>query len=140
MKKVLFVCTGNTCRSSMAQGIFNKLAEEKRLDYKADSAGLMTMTGLDYSENAVKACEKIGVDISGGRSVSVQDVNLNSYDLICPMTVNHAQMLTQLGVDRDKIMLLSSKGISDPYGGDIKVYEKCCLEIKQAIEKLIEKL
>lgn len=140
MKKILFVCTGNTCRSPMAQGIFNKIAAEKHLDYKADSAGLMTMTGLPYSENAVNACEKNGVDISNGNSVSIQDVNLNAYDLICPMTVNHAQLLTQLGADKEKIMLLSSSGISDPYGGDIKVYEKCCLEIKQAIEKLIEKL
>lgn len=140
MKKVLFVCTGNTCRSPMAQGIFNSLAEEKSIDAKADSAGLMTANGIPYSENAVKACENIGVNIKDGHSVSIQDVNLNAYDLLCPMTVSHAQALVNLGADKDKIMLLSADGISDPYGGDIKVYEKCCLEIKQAIEKLIEKL
>lgn len=140
MKKILFVCTGNTCRSPMAQGIFNDLALKKNLDYVSQSAGLSTMAGLPYSENAVNACKEIGVDIKDGHSVSINDVNLNEFDLIVPMSVNHAQELVLIGAKKDKICLLKSSGVCDPYGSDINGYRSCCEEIKGAVEKLIEKL
>lgn len=140
MKKILFVCTGNTCRSPMAEGIFNQAVKENNLDYIAESAGIVTRTGLDYSENSVKACKEIGVNIENGHSVFIKDVDLNEYDLFVPMSVNHAQTLAALGVPKEKICLLKSSGISDPYGGDLDVYRKCCLEIKDSVMNLIEKL
>ncbi|MCH5299983.1 MAG: low molecular weight phosphatase family protein [Ruminococcus sp.] len=140
MKRILFVCTGNTCRSPMAEGIFNLLAKENNINYIAESAGLVTRTGLSYSENSVKACKEIGVDIENGQSVFVKDVDLKEYDLFVPMSVSHAQSLVSLSVPKDKVCLLKSNGISDPYGGDLEVYRKCCLEIKDAVINLIEKL
>lgn len=138
MKKILFVCSGNTCRSPMAQGIFNKLSKEKNLDYIAESAGILTKTGLPYSKNSVIACKEMDIDIEKGKSVSMLDVNINDYDLFVPMSVSHAQALVAYGADKDKIMLLKSTGISDPYGGDLDVYRACCKEIYQSILKLIE--
>lgn len=140
MKKILFVCSGNTCRSPMAQGIFNKLAKEKNLDYIAESAGILTKTGLPYSQNSVTACKEMDIDIENGKSVSILDVNINEYDLFVPMSVSHAQALVAYGADKDKIMLLKSTGVSDPYGGNLDVYRECCKEIYQSILKLIEKL
>lgn len=140
MKKILFVCTGNTCRSPMAEGIFNFLAKENNLDYIAESAGLVTSTGLNYSENSVKACKEIGIDIENGKTVFIKDIDINDYNLFVPMSVSHAQALVSLGVPKDKICLLKSSGISDPYGGNLDVYRKCCLEIKNAVINLIEKL
>ena len=140
MKKILFVCSGNTCRSPMAQGIFNKLAKEKNLDYIAESAGILTKTGLPYSQNSVTACKEMDIDIENGKSVSILDVNINEYDLFVPMSVSHAQAIVAYGADKDKIMLLKSTGVSDPYGGNLDVYRECCKEIYQSILKLIEKL
>lgn len=140
MKKILFVCSGNTCRSPMAQGIFNELAKEKNLDYIAESAGILTKTGLPYSQNSVTACKEMDIDIENGKSVSILDVNINEYDLFVPMSVSHAQALVAYGADKDKIMLLKSTGVSDPYGGNLDVYRECCKEIYQSILKLIEKL
>lgn len=140
MKKILFVCSGNTCRSPMAQGIFNKLAKEKNLDYIAESVGILTKTGMPYSQNSVTACKEMDIDIENGKSVSILDVNINEYDLFVPMSVSHAQALVAYGADKDKIMLLKSTGVSDPYGGNLDVYRECCKEIYQSILKLIEKL
>jgi protein-tyrosine phosphatase len=58
---IAFVCTGNTCRSPMAEGIFNKLAEEKGIDVTAESFGLSTITGAPVSENSVKVCAEIAL-------------------------------------------------------------------------------
>lgn len=140
MKKILFVCSGNTCRSPMAQGIFNKIAKEKSLEFIAESAGIITQTGLPYSENSVLACKDFDVDIANGKSVSILDVNLSDYDFFVPMSVSHAQALVAYGVDKDKIIILKSTGVSDPYGGDLQVYKACCNEIYECILKLVEKL
>ena len=61
---IAFVCTGNTCRSPMAEAIFNKLAEEKGLDVRALSFGLAAVPGMPPSKNAVAVCREIGIDIS----------------------------------------------------------------------------
>ena len=140
MKKILFVCSGNTCRSPMAQGIFNKIAKEKSLVYTAESAGIITKTGLPYSENSVTACKDFDVDITDGKSVSILDFNLSDYDYFIPMSVSHGQALVAYGVPKDKIIILKSTGISDPYGGDLQIYKDCCQEIYQCILKLVEKL
>ena len=140
MKTVLFVCTGNTCRSPMAQGIFNKISKENHLDFISKSAGLQTISGTPYTENAVKACECIDVDIKNGKSVSINEFDFSKIDMFCPMTLSHANALVNMGVEKDKIILLKSSGISDPYGQNLEVYKNCCLEIKDAVNNLINKL
>ena len=66
---LLFVCTGNTCRSPMAEGLFKKMLAEKNIDnVDCSSAGLFAMTGDEVTDNSVKACERFGVDISSHRA------------------------------------------------------------------------
>lgn len=140
MKTILFVCTGNTCRSPMAQGIFNSIAKEKNLDWRAKSAGLAAFSGMPYSKNAVLACEKLHIDIRQGRACSLGEVDPDSIDLFCPMSVSHALALTDIGVDKEKIILLKKDGVCDPYGGDEAVYDACCQEILEAVRNLVQKL
>lgn len=132
--KILFLCTGNTCRSPMAEGIFNARYSGNGVSCK--SAGIYAVTGMPPSEYAILACRAIDIDISSQRSLSLEDINLKDYDIYAVMTESHGDMLGILGVNKDKIYILGN-GISDPYGGSFEDYCLCRDEIISAIEKLI---
>ncbi len=125
----------------MAQGIFNKLAKEKKLDAVADSCGIYTATGLPASENSRLACEAIGVDLSDFRSTEISDIDISAYELVAVMTESHRQALISFGAPAEKIHILAEDrgGISDPYGGNLGRYIICRDEIFSTVEKLFER-
>ncbi len=136
-KYIAFVCSGNTCRSPMAEGIFNKLAAEKGIDVVAESFGLQTVSGLPVSENSVKACAEIGVDLSGKRSVSVNDAILDRYEKFYCMSRNHSIILSEyFDIALDKLSVIN---VSDPYGGDENVYRQCRNQIYNSVNEIIDK-
>lgn len=141
MKKVLYVCTGNTCRSPMAEGIFNKLAKEYGLDIVAESAGLNTRDGLPASENAIKACAEIDIDISNHKSRYFSKINLDEYSRFITMSFDHTNLLIEMGVPHNMIEVLSGSdhGVPDPYGFGMGIYRSCRDIIKRSIEKSIKK-
>lgn len=132
--RVLFVCTGNTCRSPMAQGIFNEKYTGNGVSCK--SAGLYATDGIPPTENAILACKQINVDISGYRSENIGNIDLSDFDIFAVMTEEHAEVLQLLGVPNDKIRILGG-GISDPYGGDLDEYIRCRDQISKAIDDLV---
>lgn len=133
---VAFVCSGNTCRSPMAEGIFNKLAEEKGLSVRAESFGMATADGLPVSENSVKACSEIGVDLTEKRSASVGSADLKRYDRFYCMSQSHADILkVYFGIDSKKLAVM---GVSDPYGGNEEIYRICRDEIYNSVKEIIK--
>ena len=142
MKKILFVCTGNTCRSPMAEGIFNSLAKEYHVDAVAESAGFDTEDGLPASENAIKACSEIGVDISNHKSKKFDECNLDEYIKFLTMSFDHANILIDKGIPWSKIEVLcgADHGVPDPYGFGLGIYRSCRDVIKRCIEKYFIKL
>lgn len=136
MKKIIFVCTGNTCRSPMAMFLFNKIAKERNLNIVADSAGLAAY-GDPINPNSAKCLAKIGINNINYTSKSLNYYMVDEADLIVVMEHVHKNALLNAGVDSNKILVLSD-GISDPYGGDEEVYLNCLEKISKGIEELLK--
>ena len=128
--KIIFVCTGNTCRSPFAEGYFNSLCIK---DIVAISRGLST-DGIPASENSCKVAKEYGFDISGHLSKTLNSGDLDA-DFIFTMTENHRDFLVTNGVDGKKVFVLGS-GIPDPFGGDLETYRFCLDKIVDAIDDL----
>ncbi|MCH5349613.1 MAG: low molecular weight phosphatase family protein [Oscillospiraceae bacterium] len=135
--KILFVCSGNTCRSPMAHMMFERMCSENNLDIECRGAGTETMTGIPASDHSVNAMREIGIDLSGYRSTSIRALLLDEFDLFVPMTYIHALILMQLGVPKSKIYMFSND-VSDPYGGDIDRYRRTRDEIEEHLKGLLE--
>lgn len=135
---ILFVCTGNTCRSPMAEGIFRKIISDENLkDINVTSAGISANNISKATKNAVDVCNEINVDLSKHISKSIFDININNIDKFVVMTNMHREMLLRLGINKDKIYVLGNQ-IDDPYGGDISIYRKCRDQIYDALNKFIK--
>lgn len=149
MKNVLFICTGNTCRSPMAEAIFNKLCEDKNLDMHARSAGVATVDGLPAAKNAVEIMAQNGIDISTHKARFLPNVRLSDYDVFVTMNYDQATLVESLGVPVERIRVLQKAptdkydieiGIADPFGGDMTAYKKCADDLTVAISDLIDTL
>lgn len=137
---VIFICTGNTCRSPMAAGIFRKIVQEKNLkNMEILSAGIAADNVSSATQNAIDACEKIGVSLKKHVSKSIFDINLHKIDKFVVMTSSHRDFLISLGVQNEKIFALGNQ-ILDPFGGTLEVYENCRNQIYKALCELVENL
>ena len=130
--KILFVCTGNTCRSPMAEGLFRKMIADKGAEnVTCSSAGIFAMTGDEVTPNAVKACERFAVDISAHRARRITAYILDETDKFVCMTHEHAASLSMY-VPSEKVTVLGG-GIPDPFGGDLELYIKTANYIRTAL-------
>lgn len=137
---IVFICTGNTCRSPMAQGLFQKLLAERGIDsITCDSAGLFAAEGEPAALNAVIAAEELGADLSQHRSKTLPPELLQTTDLFVVMMPNHAGVLKSAGVPEERIRVLGG-GIGDPYGGDIELYRASRDQIYNALQDLLRDL
>ena len=129
---ILFVCTGNTCRSPMAEG-YLKSAMLQSINVK--SCGFLS-SGDCASENSVLAMQDLGVDISAHRSNVISAEDIDWADKIICLSDNHRDTLLSLGVASNKLSVLGD-GIPDPFGQDLLVYKTTALAIADAIDGII---
>src|SRR5258708_2417494 len=144
-RTVLFVCTGNVCRSPMAEGLFRKMIAGGH-DLKVSSAGVSTYAGQSASPDAVEVLAKKGIDISGTRSKPLTEKLVQEATWIIAMTRNHLDSIFyQYPEAAEKTYLLrefepgaASFDIADPIGLGIDAYEEARDTIQNALPGLLE--
>src|SRR5206468_12795792 len=146
MKTILFVCTGNVCRSPMAEGLFRH-AVKGRGDFCVLSAGVGAIDGQPPSAYAVHALRELGIDISQQRSRMLTAELVSQADYIFGMTHGHVDAINLLypqAVEKtfllrefDDTLDIFEKDISDPIGGSYEVYLNCRDQIEQGIASIL---
>ena len=142
-KRLVFVCTGNTCRSPMAEALAHELVPD---GWEVLSAGLHASVGDSATPEAVLAASEFGADISGHRVRSMTDALAFSSSLLVGMTAAHAaELRLRFPFAADKVHVLGEYGpkpvrdIPDPFGGTLADYRQCIRAIRLCIAGLMAK-
>ena len=137
--KVLFVCTGNTCRSPMAAALFNAYAR-KRGFYRATSAGISAQEG-ETSEYALEALRRAGLRPKKKKSIQVDEAMLGSVDVTVTMTRTQQDVLRVMRPDLSNIYSIydiAGEDIPDPYGEGKEEYFICCYVLKELMPQIYD--
>lgn len=144
---VLFVCTGNSCRSPMAEGYLRARLEDEPGDFVVASAGTAMIEGAPATTHAVDVCARRGVDISSHRSSGVTLEAMDGFDLVLAMTQEHQRWLERFSPDNaDKVHLLSEYAdgsdvdVPDPIGGELEEYESVFEMLARLIDAAVPRI
>lgn len=151
--KIMFICTGNICRSAMAEAMLKKMLKDRNIEnIEVCSSGIYADTGDIPTQTAIDVMqEKYGIDLSSHRATNIKESQIEKMNLILCATLSHKMAVVQFYPElKDKVFTMKEYAgftfegmnfdISDPWGYDKKVYENCAKEIQQCLETIIEKI
>ena len=153
MKRILFVCTGNSCRSVMAEGLLRHLLKQAGIEtVHVESAGVFAIDGMSPTRETLQVLQGVGVDCAGHRARLLTTQMIEQADIIFAMERLHVeQILRRAPGAKGKVFLLKTYGlpkeeagmtpeIPDPIGKPLEVYEVCLSDIREAVERAAKSL
>lgn len=147
MSSVLFVCTGNICRSPFAAGLFGARCGQLPDTWQVDSAGIHARPGLPPEPHAIALAAELGVDLSAARSRIFERTDFARFDNIVAMDRGHLdflQAIRPLDFDGRIALLEDERGnsleVPDPYGRPLRIYRTTARLIATGIAALLEDL
>jgi protein-tyrosine-phosphatase len=149
MKHIIyFVCTGNICRSPMAEALFNARAKDlgEHREFVAESAGTWGMDGEPASAYAIQMMRERNIDILAHRGRRFSREMMDQASVVIVMTLSHRDtLIAEFSKSRSKIHMMSELNermydINDPYGGSLDEYSYCAQELENLIEIGYEKI
>lgn len=146
LKNVLFVCTGNTCRSPMAEALFRDLVKE-RADYQVSSAGVAAAPGMPASKHTAALLKERGLDLARFQSRMLDRQTLEKATHVFAMSSHHmAAIVDEFPAQADKVYLVSEfsaedalrgRDVSDPFGQGRSAYEETLRSLDKMLPSLI---
>ncbi len=149
MKKIMFICTGNICRSAMAHGLMDKFVKEKNKDIGVYSCGIFAEDGDAPTYNAIEAIKEYGVDLRKHKATNIRNSRIKEMDIILCATTSHKNNVINMYPDlKEKIFTIKEYAdfdkndldIPDPWGYDIETYRFCASTINKCLERIVNKI
>lgn len=151
--RLLFVCTGNTCRSPLAEALARREAEARGwTQFRVGSAGVAAGPGEPASSGSVAAAEAVGLDLSAHRATLLTAEVAAGADLLLVMSPHHLYRALDLGAGEYSTLLtafaeglegdavLDAPGIPDPFGGPLDEYERTRDHLDALVRKVLDRL
>ena len=147
--KIMFICTGNICRSAMAHALLLKMAKEQNKKIEVYSCGMWAETGDIPTNEGIEVMKDYGIDLSKHRATNIRNSDIDKMDVILCATNNHkANVISMYPEIKDKVFTMKEYAgytsndldIKDPWGYGLDVYKICAKEIEECIEKILKKI